>query len=224
MKNSKGYIVLGLFLIVIGVLALLQNLGIVNVIDLLPIITIEPGDVLGTALLLLVFAGAGLAFLIVFIVNLHQNWWAVIPGLTLLALAALIAFGDRMGEIGPAMFMGAIGLSFLVIYLVRREFWWAIIPAGVLFTLAVIIAFGATLSAAPTLVPAILFFGLAVTFLLVFLLPSEDERRTWALIPAAILAGIGLLLLLSLGNLINLIWGVALILGGGYLLVRAVKR
>jgi hypothetical protein len=223
-KNSKGYIILGIVLIALGALALLQNLGVLNLFDLLPYIAIDPGDIVGTLLITLLFAGAGVAFLVVFVVNLHRHWWAVIPGFTLMGLAALIAFGNRMGEAGASMFLGAIGLSFLVIYLVRREFWWAIIPAGVLLTLAVMIPVITAFPGAPMLGPALLFFGLALTFLLVFLLPSEEERRTWALYPAGILAVIGVLLLLSLGNLINILWAAALIAGGGYLVLRAVRQ
>ncbi len=224
MKDTKGYIVLGIVLITLGALALLQNLGVLNLLDLLPYITIESGDVLGTTLTALLFAGVGLIFLVVFVVNVHWNWWAVIPGFTLMGLAALIAFGDRMGEAGAGMFLGAIGLSFLVIYLVRREFWWAIIPAGALLTLAVMIPMISAFPGAPMLGPALLFFGLALTFLLVFLLPSEEERRPWALWPAGILAVIGVMLLLSLGNLINILWAGALIVGGGYLVLRAVRQ
>ncbi len=201
MKSSKRHVVLGVVLIILGALALLQNLGVLNFLGLLPYISIESGDVIGTALVTLLFAGVGLIFLVVFVVNVHRNWWAVIPGFTLMGLAALIAFGNRMGVAGAGMFLGAIGLSFLVIYLVRREFWWAIIPAGVLCTLAVMVSLGSTLLENSMLGPAILFFGLAVTFLLVYLLRSGEENRAWALITAGVLGSIGLLLLLSLGNL-----------------------
>jgi hypothetical protein len=223
-KNTKGYIVLGIVLIALGALALLQNLGILNPFELLPYISIGPDQVVAQAIVTLLFAGVGLIFLVVFVVDLHRNWWAVIPGFTLMGIAALIMFGDRLGAAAPAIFLGAIGLSFLVIYLVRREFWWAIIPAGVLLTLAVMIPVISAFPGATMLGPALLFFGLALTFLLVYLLPSEEERRTWALYPAAVLAGIGVLLLLSLGNLINILWAAALIVGGGYLVVRAVRR
>ena len=111
MKNTKGYIVLGIVLIALGVLALLQNLGVLRPRrSLLPYISIESGDVIGTLLISLLFAGVGLVFLVVFVVNVYRNWWAVIPGFTLIGLAALIAFGDRMGEAGAGMFLGAIGL------------------------------------------------------------------------------------------------------------------
>jgi hypothetical protein len=224
MQGSKRYIILGIVLIVLGALALLQNLGIFNIFDVLPYISIDAGDILGTVLISLLFAGVGMIFLVAFVANVYQNWWAVIPGFTLMGLAALIAFGNRLGEAGAGMFLGAIGLSFLVIYLVRREFWWAIIPAGVLLTLAVMIPVLSSPVGATMLGPAILFFGLALTFLLVYLLPSEEERRVWALYPAGVLAVIGALLLLSLGNLINYLGAFALIVGGGYLVMRAVRR
>jgi hypothetical protein len=224
MKSNKRYIVLGIVLIALGALALLQNLGILNLSDLLPYISIGPDDLVAQVIVTLLFAGVGLIFLVVFAVNVYRNWWAVIPGFTLIGVAALIAFGSRMGEAGAGMFLGAIGLSFLVIYLVRREFWWAIIPAGVLLTLAVMIPVIAAFPGAPMLGPAFFFFGLALTFLLVYLLPSEEERRTWALYPAGILAVIGVMLLLSLGNLINILWAVALMIGGGYLVLRAVRQ
>jgi hypothetical protein len=224
MENSRRYIIIGIVLIALGVLALLQNLGVLNLAELLPYISIGPGEWLAQAIIALLFAGGGLIFLVVFVVNLEHNWWAVIPGFTLLGLATLILFGDRLGAAGPAIFLGAIGLSFLVIYLIRREFWWAIIPAGVLLTLAVMIIVIDAVPGSSMLGPAILFFGLALTFLLVYLLPSEEARRTWALYPAGILAIIGVMLLLSLGNLINILWALALIAGGGYLLFRAVRQ
>ena len=224
MQSSKRYIVLGVVLIALGALALLQNLGFFNLFDVLPYISIEPGDVVGTVLVTLLFAGVGMIFLVVFVVNLYRNWWAVIPGFTLLGLAALIAFGNRLGEASAGMFLGAIGLSFLVIYLVRREFWWAIIPAGVLLTLAVMVSLTSSVSGDFMLGPAILFFGLAITFLLVYLLRSGAEHRAWALITAGVLGSIGLLLLLSLGNLLNYLGAAALIAGGGYLVLRAVRR
>ena len=224
MKNTRGYIVLGIVLIALGVLALLQNLGVLNLSRPAAVHLNRIGRRHRHAAHKPAFAGVGLIFLVVFVVNVYRNWWAVIPGFTLMGLAALIAFGNRMGEAGAGMFLGAIGLSFLVIYLVRREFWWAIIPAGVLLTLAVMVPVISAFPGAPMLGPALLFFGLALTFLLVYLLPSEEERRTWALYPAGILAVIGVLLLLSLGNLINILGGLPLIAGGAYLMLRAVRR
>ena len=123
MKGSRGYIGLGILLIALGVLSLVGDLGVFSFADV--------GDLIWG----LLFGVAGLAFLAAFLTDTYERWWAAIPGLTLCGLAVLIVFGDRLGASGGALFLAAIGLSFWVIYLVRREFWWAIIPGGALITL-----------------------------------------------------------------------------------------
>jgi hypothetical protein len=214
MKSSRGYIVLGIVLVALGVLFLLQNFDLLNF------------NLIGGLVWGLVFGIAGLVFLGVFVTNIHENWWAVIPGFVLLGLAFLIAFGETLGAAAGGFFLGAIGLSFLVIYLVRREFWWAIIPAGALLTLAVIATLADRL---PGMVSgSLLFLGLGLTFGLVYLAPAPGPRKTWALIPGGILVVIGLLMMFAPGGFIityiNYIWPIALIVGGGILVVRALLK
>lgn len=210
MKSSRGYIGLGILLIGLGVLALLGNLDVFRF------------NVVGSLIFGLLFGIAGLVFLAVFVTDVHERWWAVIPGLTLLGLAALIGFGDSLGALGAALFLAAIGLSFWVIYFVRREFWWAIIPGGALITLAIIAGLADRLPGLTS--GGLLFLGLAATFGLVYLLSEPGERKRWALIPAGILAVMGVLLMLSLENLINYLWAIALIVGGGFLVARALMK
>jgi hypothetical protein len=205
MKSGSGYLLLGFALIVAGVLFLLQNFGFVG----------ELAAPLWAAL----FGAGGLAFVWLFATD-RERWWALIPGFTLVGLGALIGFGGILGELGGAFFLGMIGAGFLVIYLMRREFWWALIPAGALFSTAAVAAmadrFGGALSG------SVLFFGLALTFVAVWLAPSEyGESRRWALIPAGILGAMGLLVALSLGGVANYVWALALIAGGGVLLLRS---
>jgi hypothetical protein len=102
---------------------------------------------------------------------------------------------------------------------VRREFWWALIPAGTLSTLAVVAALAEQTDG--MVVGGILFLGMAATFALVYVLTGAGERQRWALIPAGILAAIGMLLILSLGGLVNYVWALALIGVGVYLLMRS---
>ncbi len=199
--NRTGSFAVGALLVALGVLFLLQNFIFANIANLV---------------WLIVFGVAGLVFLYVFAVN-QEHWWAVIPGFVLLGLAAVIGFGDRLGNWGGALFLGSIGLAFWVIFLVRHDFWWAVIPAGTLTTLAFVAALAERL---PDMASGGLFFlGLAATFGLVYLL-SGPVRQRWALIPAAVLAALGILLTLSLGGLINYIWALALIGVGVYLLTR----
>ena len=125
MKQDRGYFALGLLLVALGVVFLLQNFGVLSGI--------------ANLVWVVLFGLGGLAFLWVFITN-NEQWWALIPGFTLLGLAGLIGFGDRLGEWAAALFLAAIGLSFWLIYAVRRDFWWAIIPGGALFSVALLVA------------------------------------------------------------------------------------
>ncbi len=205
MNNSRtGALAVGALLVAFGVLFLLQNFGVFGRVENL--------------VWLVLFGAGGLAFLYVFASN-QQQWWAVIPGFVLLGLGMLIGFGDRLGPWGGALFLGSIGLAFWVIYFVRRDFWWAVIPGGVLVTLAAVAALGENLPGMAA--GGIFFLGLALTFALVYLLPTEEGRQRWAAIPALVLGVIGLLLTLSLGGIINYVWAIGLIVAGVYLLTRS---
>lgn len=202
--NRTGTLAIGTLLVVIGVLFLLQNFNVFGSI--------------GDFVWMVLFGAGGLAFLYVFATN-QQQWWAVIPGFVLLGLAALIGFGDKLGAWGGALFLGSIGLAFWVIYFIRRDFWWALIPGGVLTTLAVVAALGENLPGEMT--GSIFFLGLAATFALLYFLPGAAGQTRWAIIPAAVLGVMGLMLMLSMGGLINYLWAIGLILAGVYLLYRA---
>ncbi len=199
MRNERTSIILGALLVVIGLAFLAQNLGLFGGLE--------------NVIWVVLFGIGGLGFLYVFATN-REQWWAIIPGFTLLGIAGLIGFGERLGALGGAFFLGSIGLAFWVIYVLRRDFWWAIIPAGVLTTLAVVAAIADTMDGDGMAVGGFFFLGLAATFALVYLLPNPEERMKWALIPAGILGVMGLLMILSLGGLINYIVPAALILSG----------
>jgi len=146
----------------------------------------------------------------------------LIPGFTLLGLAGLIGFGDRLGEWAAALFLAAIGLSFWLIYAVRRDFWWAIIPGGALFSVALLVALSDVMKGEAAV--GVFFLGLAATFGLVSQVSTPEGKMKWALIPAAVLAIMGFLFLLTLGGLMNYVWAVALILGGAFLIWRTLAR
>jgi hypothetical protein len=210
MKSMRAIIGLGVLLIAAGVLFLLDAIGV------LP----EIGDLVW----ILLFVVGGLAFLWVFIAN-REQWWAVIPGCVLLGIAGTIALADVAGTWAGALVPAAIGVSFWIIYVARRDFWWAIIPGGVLITVALMAGFGDTLP--DQMITAILFLGLALTFLLVFLLPTPAGRMKWALIPAAVTGVLGIGFLASLGGMVTLLavaGPLALIVGGGLLLWRGLKK
>jgi hypothetical protein len=198
----------GVLLIVVGILLLLQNLGILA------------GLVALTWSLL--FGAAGMVFLYVFLTN-RTRWWALIPGFALLSLAVLIALDQFLPEIGDVLggtlFLGGIGLAFWVIYFINREHWWAVIPGGVLFTLALVAGLSPVLEGIET--GGVFLLGLGLTFGLLSLLPTPQGRMRWALIPAGVLLAMGLVITTAATGIIKYLWPAALILVGLYLLFRA---
>ncbi len=201
----------GLVLVIGGVLLLLDTFGI-----------FKGGELFWTVFC----AIAGVLFLSVYVTN-HSHWWALIPGIIFLALAALIGLtsfvpGFSATRLDGAIILGGIGLSFLLVYLVERRNWWAIIPAGVMGTLAVVATLDPALSG--DISGGIFFLGLGVTFGLVAVLPTSVGQMRWAWIPAAILGIFGVLLLLAAGKYINYVWPSVLILAGLLLIIRAAVR
>ena len=114
-----------------------------------------------------------------------------------------------------------IGLSFWIVYAVKREFWWAIIPGGTLFTLAAVAI--VSRFEPGDISGAVFFFGLALTFVLVWAVPREHGHMGWALYPAAALAMVGTLVLFSVGAAGNYVTSLALIATGLWLLFRQFK-
>ena len=69
----------------------------------------------------------------------------------------------------------------------------------------------------------IFFLGLALTFALVYLLPMPGGRMRWALIPAGVLFVVGLVVMMATTSAMSIVWAVALIAGGAYLVYRTVR-
>lgn len=199
----------GIILVAAGVTILLSNLEV---------ITLDWQMVIGP-----MFALGGLVFLLVFITNTDE-WWALIPGFTLIGLGINTFMRPWIdtytGRLGSAIFLGFIGLSFFLIYIFHHQHWWAIIPGGVLLTMGAI-----------NLVPGnaalergLFFLGLALTFGLVYLLPKPSGKLKWALYPAGILLLIGLVVTLGATNLLGYVGPLALLLLGGYVIYRTIRK
>ena len=203
MKRFDLRIIWGGLLVAAGGLLLLQEFGNVS----------GAWSIIWTIL----FGIAGVGFLYLFLTDRSQ-WWPLIPGLSLISLAVLILIEEFFPGItwGGAIFLGGIGLSFWLIYLTNREAWWAIIPGGVLLTLAAIVVFEPVTDDNG----GIFFLGLGITFALVGLLPTSQGQMKWAFIPAAVLLVMGIFLATPLLPLLNYIWPVALIILGGYFILR----
>jgi hypothetical protein len=210
MSKMNWRILAGGGLILMGVIALLDV-----------VFQIELSGLLWSFLFLL----GGAAFLAV-LVNDRKQWWAAIPGFTLLGIGALIGFGriapTISEQIGGAFVLGGIGISFIVVYLLNRHFWWALIPAGVMASLVVMLMLEPILADSAAWV---FLLGLGATFGVVYLLPGPGgERMSWALWPAGVMV---ILSLIVMG--VSVQWAAYLIpalmiVAGIVLFVRALRR
>lgn len=210
MKIIESRLLWGGLLILAGVLLLVENLRIFD---------------LGDIFWVILFAVAGI-FFISFFIQQRSNWWALIPGITLISLGVLVLlnwlapeFGDFWGG---SIVLGGIGISFLLVYLVERENWWAVIPGGVLLTLALVAALDTFNSGMGT--AGVFFLGLGLTFAILALLPNPQGEMRWAWIPAGVLLAAGTVFLFISEDLFVYFWPVALIGVGGLLILRALRR
>jgi hypothetical protein len=165
------------------------------------------------------FAVTGVTFLTYFW-RVIEGWWAAIPGFTLLGLSALVTLSSLnwlQGAPLGTLFLGSIGLGFWAVYARRRDFWWAIIPGGALLSVAAVALFAESF---PLLSGSVLFFGLAITFGLLMVLPIPEGPQRWALIPAGVLAAVGVLTLMNWPGVANVFWALALIGAGLYVVYR----
>jgi len=211
MSSSTKRIFFGAGLILVGGLFLAQQL-----------LGLEAN--LGALIIGAIFALGAAAFLYVMFMR-RENWWAAIPGMTLLGLAVLISFGSLFPEFfdrfGGSIFLGSIGMAFLIVMLIKHENWWAVIPMGVLFTLALVAGVGDSLGG--WAVGAILFLGIALTFAAIGLMPIGRNEK-WPWIPAGVCGVIGTCFMLVSSQMMQsaagLIWPGLLVIFGIYLIAR----
>jgi hypothetical protein len=138
-----------------------------------------------------IFVAIALPFIVAFLIDIHKNWWALIPAFVCVVMAVVMGLAFRIPDewIG-ALFLYAVALPFLLVYLVNRERRWALIPAftlGVLGTLPLI-------SMANEWIGAIVVLLISIPFFYIYFI---DNKRWWAIIPAGILASIGVQALLT---------------------------
>jgi hypothetical protein len=208
MERDRSRLVWGALLILGGVMFMLQELNIL-------------GNAFQYLWLVLMAAGAG-AFLWIYFTKPEQ-WWSIIPGLTLFSLV-FVALEDILNLLpgtdwSGAVFLGCIGLAFWLVYLRKREQWWAIIPGVVLITLAIV----AGLDSLADWTEVVFFLGLSATFGLVAVLPNESHDTRWAYIPAGILFILGFALFAPLQSVMQIVWPLALVGLGVFIMIRTWK-
>lgn len=198
MNRVNANVLLGGGLILLGVLFLLEKIGILR----------------GAVSLFwgVLFVLGAVFFIRIYTVNAVERWWAIIPGMVLLGMGGGALLPESLRFWDSALFLGPLALAFWIIYLTDHSRWWAIIPGGVLATLAVV----SVLDRVSGLATGALFFvGLGLTFLLLTFLPNPVGRHHWALIPGVILLVLGAFLgLAAQTSLMTYFWPGLLILIG----------
>jgi hypothetical protein len=149
----------------------------------------------GTLIALPVLGGVALPFLAAFIIDPRRNWWALIPAWVMVCIIAVVYLSERLpGSVVAAFLFFAIGLPFLVVFLVNRRNWWALIPAFVLGAVGVVVLLGS--HASGPVIGAFVMFAVALPFLVAYV---WSVNNWWALIPGGILTSVGLVVLFSEG-------------------------
>lgn len=155
------------------------------------------------------------------------EWWRVIPGWTLLALAAILLLSTLAVDqrwLGAAVF-GGLALAFAHVYVTDRiGRWWALIPGGFLLVLGLVIGLSVWIEQIEWLA-LLLFGGLSAVFFLLFLL---HRRQWWAVLPGGVLFAFAALAAVRSndGQLAPILrwWPAILIVAGIWTAVRAQRR
>lgn len=166
----------------------------------------------------------GLSFFVVYMNN-RTRQWALLVAYILFVLSvapAMASFGGNTAAYFGPVFLLAVGIPFFIVYFRSEANWWAIIPAGVMTTLAVIAALAIAGWIRDTQTGgfsnAILMGGLAATFAFVWL----RHAKPWAKVVTIVLAALAVASVFF-ASYSEIIWPVALILLGGYLLYTAMR-
>ena len=212
MKWITSRLAWGLLLIAGGILALLVNLSVIP-----DSAWIWAG----------IFVLAGLYFLVMFFTD-SENWWALIPAFAALGIGGTIFISELTSlpdELSGAVFLGSVSLAFFAIFLRKRENWWALIPGGALLTIAGVVLFSSYEEAfSGNLVPVILFGGIGLTFILVYLTPSAEGRNRWAIWPALGMFALAVVAGVAVFELAGFIVPIVLIGAGAVILLRSLRR
>lgn len=177
------------------------------------------GEWVGALLLFMI----ALAFLAVYLMQRNRRWALLVAYIFgVLSVAPAMAAGGRDAAYFGPLFLGAVGLPFLVLYFRSPEHWWAIIPAGALATTAVVaaVAIAGNIQSEQdgAYANSLMLGGLAATFAVVWL----RHLKPWARAVTLVLGVLAVASLL-LASYYQFIWPVAVIVIGAYLLITALR-
>lgn len=200
-KRGYGSLIWGGMLIILGLLLLLDNLDVLGDWDA-PVWS-------------LILAAFGLFFLVLYGVDRTQ-WWALIPGLVILGIAAAVFLAEQdlvEGYIVATIILTGVSLPFLLIFVSDRQHWWALIPALTMAGVAAGVFLEGIGAIGGEAVGGFVVGGISLGFVSIYLI---DRQQWWALIPGGIMGVVAFFLLLATAA--DLVFPAALILLGLLLL------
>ena len=201
-QAGKKGLVWGGLLIALGVMLLIQEVYV----DLTAWIWVA------------VLAAAGFGAFLIYLTD-PSDWGMLIPAYVLWAIAGLIALIELnvLKDDWIALYvLTAIALPFLVGFLRDRNQWGLLIPAYVLLAVGLMVGLIGAGLLDDLLIPAYVVFAIAIPFLVVYL---RNRAHWWALIPAGIMAVIGLAFLIT-ESAVEYVLPVVVILAGVWILAR----
>jgi len=206
--------ILGVLIIIIGFFALLQNFYLVDINSPLLI-----------SLLMLIVGGICFRF---YLAKDRSLWLLII---------ALITFFWGLGiftyELGLISFyvkdhflLLGIGVSFVAVYFYNTKNWWAIIPGGCILVVFIVDLLDEIFYLQDGISAFLVFVGIGLIFLYLYLIHDEKNRLGWAIYPAIILILIGLFQLYfsTRETSVQIVVAVLLILIGILLIIRPFKN
>lgn len=133
----------------------------------------------------------GLPFIVPLILDIHKNWWALIPLWIMGILAGVVAVADTVqGEWIAAIVMLGFAIPFFIVFLTDHSRWWALIPAFV-FTVVALIPPAST-SLKGEYLGGMINIAIGLPFLIAYLV---SRKAWWAIIPAGAMISIGLMII-----------------------------
>ncbi|HZJ09093.1 MAG TPA: hypothetical protein VFD39_05315 [Trueperaceae bacterium] len=159
----------------------------------------------------LVFFAAAAALVWLYVGD-TSRWWALFPGFAALAVALAILAGST----GGLVLLALSGAIFLTLYVTDRGRRWALLVGGALMSLALMAFFETVFTPADN--GWWLFFGLALTFLALYL-RRPAGAGSWNLFAAIALGAMALLALFT-GRIVETLIALMLLAGGAFMLWR----
>ena len=128
------------------------------------------------------FAGIAMPFVVTYLQNRDQRWWAIIPaGVMVFLIFVMFLTGIHLDDwIGSVLFF-VLAATFGMIYLLRKMRW-ALIVTYIMFVMGFVPMLGQ--SAHPEYTGVLILAAVSLPFFMVYI--SDPETKWWAIIPAGI--------------------------------------